>query len=352
MANFGVPYQGSKNNIARDLINQLPSADYFVDIFAGGCAMTHAAMVSGKYKHFIANDLDGRGVELFKRAINGEYKNETRWISREDFHKLKDSDPYVSICWNFGGKLDGTYLYGEEIAPYKRALHYVVMFDEWEEFDKLCPEVCDIAKQHLKRFTSTKNRRIEIGRVIVSKLKDMNDWSVVENNPLYKSAHWRGGFNDVKQNQDLQGLQSLESLERLERLQSLERLERLESLERLQSLERLPYLTTSKLDYKSVEIPPNSVIYCDPPYKNTAGYRGEFDPNEFYTWALAQKQPVFISELTAPSAFECVWKKPISNRLNGKGSDGQRTECLFTNKAGYKAWKSEFMNGRLFDPGI
>ena len=58
--NFGLPYMGSKNQIAKDIINALPSGDRFVDLFAGGCSMTHCAMLSGKYKCFLANDLNGK----------------------------------------------------------------------------------------------------------------------------------------------------------------------------------------------------------------------------------------------------------------------------------------------------
>ena len=47
--NYGLPYQGSKNAIAEWVIGQLPEAETFVDLFCGGCAITHAAMLSGKY---------------------------------------------------------------------------------------------------------------------------------------------------------------------------------------------------------------------------------------------------------------------------------------------------------------
>ena len=56
--NFGIGYQGSKNRLAKEIISFLPSADYFVDLFAGGCAITHAALLSGKYKKVITNDID------------------------------------------------------------------------------------------------------------------------------------------------------------------------------------------------------------------------------------------------------------------------------------------------------
>ena len=69
---YGVPYQGSKNSIAVEIVNALPSGSRFVDLMAGGCAITHAAMTSGKYNLFYANDKHGFGVELFKKTICGE----------------------------------------------------------------------------------------------------------------------------------------------------------------------------------------------------------------------------------------------------------------------------------------
>lgn len=43
---FGIPYMGSKNRIAEELIRKIPEGKRFVDLFAGGCAMTHAAILS------------------------------------------------------------------------------------------------------------------------------------------------------------------------------------------------------------------------------------------------------------------------------------------------------------------
>ena len=54
---YGLPYQGSKNTIAKWVVEHLPSAPVLVDLFAGGCAVTHAALVSGKFERVIANDL-------------------------------------------------------------------------------------------------------------------------------------------------------------------------------------------------------------------------------------------------------------------------------------------------------
>lgn len=88
--NYGLPYQGSKNGIAADIVSVLPSADTFIDLFCGGCAVTHAAALTGKWKRFIANDIDARMPQLFHDAISGKYAGDDRWISREDFQALKD----------------------------------------------------------------------------------------------------------------------------------------------------------------------------------------------------------------------------------------------------------------------
>ena len=87
MNRYGIPYQGSKNAIAAHIVAEyLPPSACLVDIFAGGCAITHAALEAGFHK-VIANDISD-APELFVAAARGEYKNEKRWISREDFARL------------------------------------------------------------------------------------------------------------------------------------------------------------------------------------------------------------------------------------------------------------------------
>lgn len=62
--NYGLPYRGSKNKIAKRIVDMLPKATTLVDVFAGGCAITHAAMLSDKYQNYIANDI-GDAPKLF-----------------------------------------------------------------------------------------------------------------------------------------------------------------------------------------------------------------------------------------------------------------------------------------------
>lgn len=68
--NFGVPYKGSKNKIAVEIVKFLPQADCFVDLFAGGCAITHCAIVNNKYKRYIINDIDVKFPKLFVSEYN------------------------------------------------------------------------------------------------------------------------------------------------------------------------------------------------------------------------------------------------------------------------------------------
>ena len=69
-------------------------------------------------------------------------------------------------------------------------------------------------------------------------------------------------------------------------------------------------LTISVGDYRDVEIPTDSIIYCDPPYKNTREYRHNkdvFDMEAFYKFCERQTQPIFISEYWMPEdRFFCI----------------------------------------------
>lgn len=319
---FGISYMGSKNKIVKTLILQLPSAKYFIDLFAGGCAMTHGAMLSGKYERFIANDI-GDAPSLFQRAINGEFRDEKRWISRDDFFALKDSDPYIRYIWSFGNK--GTsYLYSKEIEPYKKAFWEFAMFKNAEPLRAYgfnVDEFLDLPTSYERRI-AFRQHLVKIpfvdkkGSHFCYKPSELKNIKVLINNTM---------------------LDRIQSLERLKHLQSLERLERLQSLERLERLEFY------QKDYKKVELPKPSecVIYCDPPYINSEGYHKQtlkngktsFNHGEFYDYveSLArQGYKVFISEYEMPKdRFKSVFFVEKRQTLNGEGAGAIKQEHLF-----------------------
>lgn len=133
---YGLPYKGSKNKLAERIVSLLPKRTHLIDLFCGGCAVSHAALLRNKYEHIHINDINWMCPTLFIDALNGKYQNETRWISREDFFRLKDTGPYVAVVWSFGNNLRD-YLYSKEIEPLKKAIHYAIFFHDYSLGEEL-----------------------------------------------------------------------------------------------------------------------------------------------------------------------------------------------------------------------
>lgn len=94
----------------------------------------------------------------------------------------------------------------------------------------------------------------------------------------------------------------------------------------------------TNLDYKQVEIQPNSIIYLDPPYKGTVQYKGagtEFNHKEFYDYAieLSKNNFVLISEYMMPRQFKAIKWVNKSNSMIGKNIG--EIEGLFVVKDGF-----------------
>jgi DNA adenine methylase len=89
-------------------------------------------------------------------------------------------------------------------------------------------------------------------------------------------------------------------------------------------------------DYRELEIETPSVIYCDPPYVDTTGYKGvddgAFDHEAFYAWCeeLAGRGcRVFVSEFTRPDRenWPIVWSKKRKTK-SGLTTSTTRDEIL------------------------
>lgn len=243
---YGLPYQGSKSKIVDFVVANLPKAEILVDLFCGGCAVTHGALLSGKYNHIIINDRLPDIPQLFVDAINGKYRNENRWISRADFNRLKDTDAYVRLLWSFGNN-QNDYPYARWLEPWKRALHYA----------RVMHDTSLLAEMGIKSDGS----RLDIKAHSDEYKQKYIEW--------YKRKYEKD-CGDIGRMTDLQSLQSLERLTRLERLESLE-----------------SNLTIFTKDYREVAIPRGAVVYCDPPYRGATGYycreyRTKFDHDAFW----------------------------------------------------------------------
>jgi len=309
---YGFSYLGSKSKIANDIINFLPKADNLYDLFAGGGAITHCALLSGKWKHIIANDIQGT-MSLFLDAVNGKYKDEKRWISREQFKAEKDKDQYIRWIWSFGNN-GKTYLFNKDIEEYKKFFHQVVVegidktkemseFAEKYVFDKYgIKEKCEIK---MPRSDNLKERRLEVRRQLSNFAKKCK----------LNQLHCLERLEVLERLQRLQGLQQLDQLQRLQQLERLQRLQGLQQLDQLHCLERLEVFAK---DYREIEIKPNSVIYCDIPYnqkiikskQKEKYYDIDFNISDFYIWAKKQKVPVYFSScFCEDDYFKEVWSK-------------------------------------------
>ena len=73
-------------------------------------------------------------------------------------------------------------------------------------------------------------------------------------------------------------------------------------------------------DYKNLQLPEETIIYCDPPYKDTdATYRRSLNHDEFWQWCrerVYDGHKVYISEYQAPDDFITIWEKSIQNCIS------------------------------------
>lgn len=346
---YGLPYKGSKNKLAERIVSLLPKRTNLVDLFCGGCAVSHAALLMGKYEHIHINDINWMCPTLFIDALNGKYNDENRWISREDFFRLKDTDPYVAVVWSFGNNMRD-YLYSKEIEPLKKAIHYAMFFSDYSLGKELGHDLSfidpiqDIQKRYLavkhyfNRLGHFQQQSFEGGRINgCSQWKQWND-----STPTYRIG---GGRSDLCRLEHTERLTSVRqncntwnvSTECRNSKKKIHRTDRARRADRASCIacntesgstvcpdirggQVLP-ITSSVLDYESVKIPEDSVIYCDIPYEDTNEYNKAkgFDYERFYNWCERQTQPVFISSYQMPAdRFDCIAEFTHRCTLNSK----------------------------------
>lgn len=264
MSGYGLPYQGSKNSIAEWVLDHLPAADTLVDLMAGCCAVSHAALMSGKYKHVIANDITDTAL-IFDAAMRGEMDGYATVLTRDEFNQVKDTDTLAAMIYSFGNNRTD-YLYGRDIEPVETAASRMI----------LAPSVYE--------------RRMAY-RTFISELEQ------------YMSSH---------------GTQ----LDRISKLPAIERVQRIQKLNNI----RVPAGTTFtplQGDYRTVDMPADAIIYIDPPYRGTdcKAYNG-FDVDSFDTWLQTVPNLTIVSEYTPPP--ECVEIASIEKPSRMPASDNTK----------------------------
>lgn len=258
----GLPYVGNKGQKAEKIIDILPSGDRLIDVFGGGGSISLTAASSGKWDEVVYNDRRKTVVNLLKALIEDKPHFDLMkyiYMDRETFYNWRDNMPdslertLVLTVWSFSNNLHD-YLWGKKIAKEKLQLTRALFWgNTGTKLDGL--------------YSYAKNETSIAGK--------------------YRMFHkWRLEKMNIGSRYDV--LQQLQQLQQLLQLQQFERLEQLEKLQRLE------FLT---LDYRSLKIGPEDVVYCDPPYIGTGQNYGGFDNESFQRWlAKCPAKQIYISE--------------------------------------------------------
>ena len=296
---YGLPYQGSKSQIAKDIIGFLPKGDRLVDLFGGGGAITHCAVESGRWGSVLYNELNPLVYDAFKACVDDTAKESRalKWVSREDFFRYKDTDGLVALIWSFGNT-GLYYLFGKGIEPWKKALWYA---------------------------------RVEGDRSLLKEMGIDGDGSSLDvrrHSEAYRERYlsWyaskfgvadEGGFG--KHPYELESMYRLECVEQLGRLPENRHGSELE------------FTCGSYEDYVYRE---GDVVYCDIPYHNTdcKAYKG-FDNARFYDWVETRPYQVFFSSYPIRDGrFHKVFSIEKRNLLSSSKVALMKEEVIYSNR--------------------
>lgn len=375
---FGAAYQGSKSKIADEIISKLPNRKYFIDAFSGGGALAHCALESEKFEHIIANDLQTKEIleAHFLWTPEQHLEFQKKWITKEEFEQTNDL--YIKTCWSFSNNRKA-YIYSKACYEYKRRLHNAICFGNYREFE----DYCGIDLSEIDSYEDLNERRKAARRAILKALKPYSFKETINSNThipkeiydaiLAGNKDWRNlqSMEVNKQSKNVENMLCLTNLERtkqddkcvktllqqenLERSKqskglvsiiSSENLERtkysknIESLIQEENLLRSKNITASNISitsvsYDEIDLPdPNeTVIICDPPYRNTQGYQVEFDNDKFEQWCIDKSKEgyeVFVCEYNIENpAFEEVWSKEVINIGGGNKNQKRSVEKLY-----------------------
>jgi len=101
------------------------------------------------------------------------------------------------------------------------------------------------------------------------------------------------------------------------------------ALNQSESLKGIRFVNES---YNKLQIPDNSIIYCDPPYEGTTSYKNGFNHANFWQWCrdkTTEGHIVYVSEYNAPNDFQCIWSKEIVSSLTKDTGSKKAIEKLF-----------------------
>ena len=129
-------------------------------------------------------------------------------------------------------------------------------------------------------------------------------------------------------------------MESTKQSKSVESLVQQENLSRSKSITAsnisiISIISITSVSYDEIDLPNPSetVIICDPPYRDTNGYQIEFDNDKFEQWCIDKAKEgyeVFVCEYNIKNpAFEEVWSREVVNYGGGNKNQKKSIEKLY-----------------------
>lgn len=269
---YGIPYMGSKqklvDKIVPFIIDRHPDTTHFYDLFGGGSVALYAVR---KYPNMSVhyNELSKAIGGLMQHLKDGG-DIPFDFVTRAEFERQYTGDDWyaglLQTCWTFGNN-QKSYLYGLDIQDFKEALSKIVTTGEGDT-------------TYIEQFADEYVLK-EYGKSVSTKL--------FLNPARYKTPYQRR----IVLARQIPNIGALQHQARLERLVQIEDMPGISGLN-----------VTAGIGYADIQITgERPILYCDPPYENTAEYReGGFDSKGFYDWAMAQPYPVYVSSYKVSDA--------------------------------------------------
>lgn len=368
-----MPYIGSKTRYARRIIDVLPKADVFVDLFGGGGAMTHAAILSNKYKRYIFNDINSQITDAIFKADEFDFN---RFVDHDDFKRLKDRSFIIRTSWSYAS-LGTRYQYNKIQEELMHGVWDAYVLNDRERLDALIGDDYSIDvplayNTHLRDclmcyyYNKKNDAHLSAGKLEASKnaiqdafknsgltRSDLKRYSITSrilsdygyvypNRKIFDYMNEKIGFDfDYEEYKpdwnDMRGEYVFSqnfALERYNRIKQFSRDIRSHDVEFFNS------------SYDDIDLSGASFVYCDPPYRDTLNaYNCDFDYFNFVRWLEYIDIPAFISEYNAPSDnFVSIISFNNRSILGNSGSKKKPCEKLFIRRD-FIDWYNDLMIG-------
>lgn len=253
-----------------------PHCKYFYDLFGGGGAISFEALQCPNIDKVFYNEIDSAITELLKKVLyEGVTEEFYQWVDRETFHQHERGYDWfaglVKTIWSFGSK-GVSYLYGNDREQYKKLLHDIVVYNNAEN-KNILKEYTGIQLDYTKHYT-----KIELQRIL------LRNYDKISENDFKKKMGTCIKSSTILSN-----------------------LNRINELEKLQFLQNKCKFTISNKSYEQVIIDTpiaETIIYLDPPYKNTGKYQHDIDHEKLHEYIVNSPYKIYVSSYEWDGLYE------------------------------------------------